>query len=69
MKTKQEIWLTLAREKYPQLNENQLMGLCMEAANLWYNGVENELTTLFDQYVMLKTLCVSGKNEVMYHPV
>jgi hypothetical protein len=32
----------------------------MEAANQWYNGDENELTKLFDQYVMLKGLMGAG---------
>lgn len=56
MKNKREIWLVLAREKYPQLNEDQIMGLGFRAASEWYNGEQNELTNLFDQYVMLKAL-------------
>ena len=65
MKSKREIWLTLARERYPTLTEDQLMGLCMEAASSWYQGVETELTTLFDQYVMLKTLCIDSSKKDM----
>lgn len=56
MKTKEGIWLTLAREQYPSLTEEQAKALSMEAANLWYLGEETELTNLFDQYVMIKTL-------------
>lgn len=53
---KADIWRTLANEKYPTLTEDQISALSLEAANLWYNGVDNELTELFDQYVMLKNL-------------
>jgi hypothetical protein len=53
---KKQIWLTLAREHYPQLNEDQLAALSLEAASRWYIGEESELTKLFDQYVMLKNL-------------
>jgi hypothetical protein len=53
---KKQIWLTLSREKYPSLNEDQLAVLSLEAANGWYMGEESELTNLFDQYVMLKNL-------------
>jgi hypothetical protein len=56
VKTTKEIWLTLAREVYPQLNEDQLGALSLEAASKWYMGEESELTKLFDQYVMIKTL-------------
>jgi hypothetical protein len=63
MKTKKDIWLTLAQEAYPNLSEDRVMALCMEAANQWYNGDENELTKLFDQYVMLKGLMGIGSDE------
>ena len=56
MKDKLEIWLVLAREKYPHLNEDQIRGLSLKAASDWYSGIDSELTNLFDQYVMLKTL-------------
>lgn len=56
MNDKHQLWLTLAREQYPTLTEEQMMGLSMKAASDWYFGVENELTILYDQYVMLKTL-------------
>jgi hypothetical protein len=56
MNEKKEIWLTLARERYPELNEDKAAVLCLEAAAHWYSGEESELTHLFDQYVMLKTL-------------
>ena len=56
MKDKKEIWLVLAREQYPQLNEEQLAALSLKAAGDWYVGEETELTKLFDQYVMIKTL-------------
>lgn len=56
MNDKKEIWLTLARERYPTLTENQLAALSLEAAGRWYTGEKSELTNLFDQYVMLKNL-------------
>jgi len=56
MDSKINIWLTLAKEKYPKLNEGQLTAMCMHAASDWWNGTESELANLFDQYVMLKNL-------------
>jgi len=56
LSTKNEIWLTLAREEYPVLTENQLMNLRLEAASASYYGGDHILVKLFDQYVMLKTL-------------
>jgi len=56
MDDKKQIWLTLAREQYPNLTEDQLAALSLEAASRWYLGEESELTNLFDQYVMIKTL-------------
>jgi hypothetical protein len=56
MDNKQEIWLTLAREKWPTLTEDQAKALSLKAANAWYMGEETELTNMFDQYVMLKNL-------------
>ena len=54
--TKKQIWIELAKDLYPHLNEDKLMGLSMEAANGWYLGEDTTLTRLFDQYVMLKNL-------------
>ena len=56
MDSKINIWLTLAREKYPKLDESQLTAMCMHAASDWYNEWDTELANLFDQYVMLKNL-------------
>jgi len=56
MDDKKQIWLTLAREQFPNLTEDQLAALSLEAASRWYLGEESELTNLFDQYVMIKTL-------------
>jgi len=56
LNTKEEIWLTLAREKYPTLTENQLQGLGLKAASEWYIGSESDLADLYNQYVMLKNL-------------
>jgi hypothetical protein len=56
LSTKQEIWLTLAREKYPTLTEEQLLALSLKAASEWYLGGDAALVELFDQYVMLKNI-------------
>jgi len=56
LSTKQDIWLTLAGEKYPNLTEDQLKALSLKAASDWYLGGDTELVNLFDQYVMLKNL-------------
>jgi hypothetical protein len=56
LSTKQEIWLTLAGERYPGLNEDQLKALSLKAASEWYLGGDPELVELFDQYVMLKNI-------------
>ena len=51
-----DIWITLAREKYPTLSEEHLKALSMEAASYWYLGENTDLANLFDQYIMLKAL-------------
>ena len=51
-----EIWVSIAREKYPTLTENDLRALSMTAAASWYAGGDTELAMLFDQYVMMKNL-------------
>lgn len=56
MNDKLEIWATLLREKQPTLTEHQIRVLSLKAASDWYNGADTELSNLFDQYVMLKTL-------------
>lgn len=56
LSTNQQIWLTLAQEHYPTLTEERVLALCMPAASDWYDGADTELATIFDQYVMLKTL-------------
>jgi hypothetical protein len=56
LSTKQDIWLTLAREKYPTLTEDQAQALSLKAASEWYLGGDAELVQLFDQYVMIKNL-------------
>jgi hypothetical protein len=38
------------------LTETELDALSMRAASQWFLGEKNELTKLFDQYVMLKTI-------------
>ena len=56
LSTKQEIWLTLAREEYPKLTEHQLINLRLQAASDSYMGSDDKLSELFEQYVMLKAL-------------
>ena len=56
LNTKQDIWLTLAREKFPALSEDAAKALSMQAASAWYSGTDGELTELFDQYVMIKNI-------------
>jgi hypothetical protein len=51
-----DIWITLAREKYPTLPEDELKRLGMTAAAVWYADGDTDLANLFDQYIMLKTL-------------
>jgi hypothetical protein len=63
LNTKNGIWLTLAAEKYPKLNERELNVLSFTAASHWYTGTESELSHLYDQYVMLKRLAGIGKLE------
>ena len=56
MDSKIEIWLSLTREQFPGQSDEELALLSLDAASQWYLGKDNELTKLFDQYVMLKTL-------------
>lgn len=51
-----EIWLTLAREKYPYLSDSDLKAKSMTAASEWFADSDTELAHLFDQYVMMKNL-------------
>lgn len=54
--TKLDIWVQLARGKYPMLSEDIIKSLSMTAASEWYLNTNSELAELYDQYVMLKTL-------------
>ena len=56
MTEKQQLWLLLAKEKFPLLSEASIMALSLDAATRWYHGDTDELANLYDQYVMLKTL-------------
>jgi len=51
-----DIWLMLARGKYPKLSDEDLKAMSMTAASHWFNDEEDELAQLFDQYVMMKNL-------------
>lgn len=51
-----EIWLTLAREKFPNKSDGELRALSMTAASHWFADDDDELAKLFDQYVMMKNL-------------
>lgn len=54
--TKQDIWLELARPMYPDKDDDEIFAIGMLAASSWFMGYDDELTRLYDQYVMLKTL-------------
>ena len=56
METLQDIWESVAKPKYPTLNEHQLIELKSQAAIDWLHDDGTELCNLFDQYVMLKQL-------------
>lgn len=53
---RQEIWLAVSRDRYPELATDQLMALSLPAAAAWYSNDDSELANMFDQYVMLKNL-------------
>ena len=56
MKRKIDIWLMLAREKYPTLSDNELIDLCKIASVEWFDNRDTELSNIFDQYIMMKNL-------------
>jgi hypothetical protein len=56
MDTKPEIWLAVCEGKFPDKTETEILVLSMQAASAWYLGEDNELSKLFDQYVMIKNL-------------
>jgi hypothetical protein len=56
VETLQDIWESVAKPKYPTLNEHQLIELKSQAAIDWLHDDGTELCNLFDQYVMLKQL-------------
>jgi len=51
-----DIWLMLAREKWPTLSDDRLRALSLEAATDWFSDAPTDLAKLFDQYVMMKQL-------------
>jgi hypothetical protein len=51
-----DVWLMLAREKYPEQSDQELKALSMTAAAHWFNDHDTDLAKLFDQYVMMKNL-------------
>jgi hypothetical protein len=55
MDTKPEIWLAVCEVHFPGKTDSEIMSYSMKAAD-WYVGEDNELTQLFDQYVMIKNL-------------
>ena len=56
MDTKPEIWLAVCEGHFPGKTDAEIMTYSMKAATDWYHGEDNELTKLFDQYVMIKNL-------------
>ena len=56
MKTVQDVWESIAKPKYPTLNEQQLFDLRIEASIDWLTNEDTELCILYDQYVMMKNL-------------
>jgi hypothetical protein len=56
MDTKPEIWLAVCEGHFPGKTDAEIMSYSMKAAADWYVGEDNELTQLFDQYVMIKNL-------------
>lgn len=56
MDTKPEIWLAVCEGHFPGKSDAEIMSYSMKAAADWYHGEDNELTKLFDQYVMIKNL-------------
>ena len=62
MKTLTDIWESLAKPKYPTLNEHQLAELKIEAVTQWAFNEDTELCKIYDQYVMMKNL-LGAKSE------
>lgn len=60
--TNQRIWLNIASDQYPSLNEEQVLALSLKAASQYYLGGDPVLVKLFEQYLIFKTL--QGDNNV-----
>lgn len=58
----QRIWLNIVSDKYPSLNEGQMLALSLKAASEYYLGGDTELVKIFEQYLIFKTL--QGDNNV-----
>jgi hypothetical protein len=56
MTNNQKLWMSVARDRYPTLTENEVMGMSMKAASEYYLGGDKVLVELFEQYLILKTL-------------
>jgi hypothetical protein len=54
---KQALWKQLAEGTYnKEMSAMELEQLRLNAANCYAWGIEGELTTLFEQYILMKTL-------------
>ena len=60
--TNQRIWINIASDHYPSLNEEQVLAMSLKAASQYYLGGDPELVKLFEQYLIFKTL--QGDNNV-----
>ena len=51
-----ELWFNLVESKYPNMPIAKIYELRITGATEWCFGHENEAATLFEQFIMMKTL-------------
>lgn len=56
LETKMDIWVEVIKTRIPDITYPEAAMISLKAASDWYMGSDTELSKLFEQYLMLKTL-------------
>jgi hypothetical protein len=56
MQTQSELWLNVCDGRYPDLDQDRVLLLGMQAAGEFWRGMDTSLACLYSQYLMLRKL-------------
>ena len=56
LETKMDIWVEVIKTRIPDITYPEAAMISLKAASDWYMGSDPELSKLFEQYLMFKTL-------------